>query len=105
MPNPCPIRKAIRTANNSFLRANDVSGNTCACGKHYTILQVITNLVLRKMKKREKANAELYYEIGKLDDKIRELEDESSKHASDTGRFVHDFVRKDKIIIQDNKSK
>ena len=68
------------------------------------VLVVFNNLSycldLRKRKKREKANAELYYEIRKLDDKIRELEDESSKHASDTGRFVHDFVRKDKIIMR-----
>ena len=69
------------------------------------ILVVFNNLSyyfdLRRKKKWEKANANLYYETRKLDDKIRELENESSKHASDTGRFVHDFVRKDKTIMRD----
>ena len=69
------------------------------------ILVVFNNLSyyfdLRRKKKWEKANANRYYETRKLDDKIRELENESSKHASDTGRFVHDFVRKDKTIMRD----
>ncbi|MCR5327437.1 MAG: hypothetical protein K6E12_01080 [Saccharofermentans sp.] len=56
---------------------------------------------MRKIRKMKKANAELYDEARTIDDKIRELENESSKHASDTGRFVHDFVRKDKTIMRD----
>lgn len=69
------------------------------------VLLVINNLNyffdMRKMKKTEKAGAELYEKAAKTDDKIRELENESSKQSSDTRRFVHDFVRKDKIIMRD----
>ena len=60
---------------------------------------------LRKMKELEKGNVELYGEFGKMDDKIRELENESSKLTGDIRRFVHEFVRKDRLIMQDNKSK
>ena len=70
------------------------------------VLLVINNLNyffdMRKMKKTEKAAAELYEKAAKTDDKIRELENESSKQSSDTRRFVHDFVRKDKIIMRDS---
>ena len=72
------------------------------------VLFVFTNLShfidSRKMKKREKANAELYAEVRKLDDKIRKLENESSKHTSDIRRFTHDFVGKDKLIMRDKIS-
>ena len=72
------------------------------------VLFVFTNLShfidSRKMKKREKANAELYAEVRKLDDKIRKLENESSKHTSDISRFTHDFVGKDKLIMRDKIS-
>jgi predicted nuclease with TOPRIM domain len=57
------------------------------------------------MKELEKGNVELYGEFGKMDDKIRELENESSKLTGDIRRFVHEFVRKDRLIMQDNKSK
>ena len=56
------------------------------------------------MKKKEKANAELYEKVAKMDDKIRELESESSKHTSDAKSFIHDFVRKDKLIMRDKIS-
>jgi predicted RNA-binding Zn-ribbon protein involved in translation (DUF1610 family) len=59
---------------------------------------------LKKMKKKEKANAELYEKVAKMDDKIRELESESSKHMSDAKSFIHDFVRKDKLIMRDKIS-
>ncbi len=72
------------------------------------VLLVINNLnyffEMRKMKKTEKADAELYEKVAKMDDKIRELENELSKHMSNTRRFVHDFVRKDKIIMRDKMS-
>ena len=56
---------------------------------------------LKKVKKIEETNAGLYDEAGKLDDKIRELEYESSKLSGDSRRFIHDFVKKDRIIMRD----
>ena len=53
----------------------------------------------------KKANAELYDEVNKIDDKISDLERESSKLTGDIRRFIHEFVRKDKLIMRDNKSK
>lgn len=58
-----------------------------------------------KIKKMQKANAELYDEVNKIDDKIRKLEKESSKLTGDIRRFIHEFVRKDRLIMRDNKSK
>jgi hypothetical protein len=40
-----------------------------------------------------------------MDDKMRELENESAKLTADVRRFTHEFVRKDKFIMQDGKSK
>ena len=60
---------------------------------------------LRRLNKIQNANAALYDEVRKMDDKIRELENESSKLTGDIRRFVHEFVRKDRLIMQDNKSK
>ena len=60
---------------------------------------------IRKRKDLNKANAELYDEAGKIDDKIRELENESSKLSGDIRRFSHEFVRKDRFIMRDKKSK
>lgn len=56
---------------------------------------------MRKIKKMEKANAQLYEESGKMDDKIRDFEKESSEHIRDIRNFIHDFVRKDKRIMRD----
>ena len=56
---------------------------------------------MRKIKKIEKANAKLYEEAGKMDDMIRDRENESSKHISDIRRFIHEFVRKDKLIMRE----
>ena len=59
---------------------------------------------IRRIKKLEKTNAVFYDEARKIDDKIRELENESSKRSGDIRRFIHEFVRKDKLIMRDNKS-
>ena len=59
---------------------------------------------LKEFKESEKVNAELYAEVSKIDDKIRELEKESTKLTGDTRRFIHDFVRKDRLIMRENKS-
>ena len=56
---------------------------------------------MRKIKRLEKANAELYEEAGKMADKISDLENESSKLTRDIRLFIHDFVRKDRLIMRD----
>ena len=56
---------------------------------------------IRKIKKFEKANVKLYAEAGKMEDKIRERESESSEHMRDIRTFIHDFVRKDRLIMRD----
>ena len=53
----------------------------------------------------QKANSKLYEEVNKIDDKIRDLEKESSKLTGDIRRFIHEFVRKDRRIMSNNKSK
>ena len=60
---------------------------------------------MRRIKKLERTNAEFYDEARKIDDKIKELENESSKLTGDIRRFIHEFVRKDRLIMRDNKSK
>ena len=60
---------------------------------------------MRRIKKLEKTNAVFYDEARKMDDKIRELENESSKLTGDIRRFIHEFVRKDRLIMRDHKSK
>jgi hypothetical protein len=60
---------------------------------------------MRRIKKLEKNNTEFYGEARRIDDKLKELENESAKLSSDVRRFIHEFVRKDKLIMRDNKSK
>ena len=59
---------------------------------------------LRRLNKIQKANATLYDEVRKMDDKMRELENESAKLTADVRRFTHEFVRKDRLIMRDKKS-
>ena len=77
------------------------------CGGISLVLAVVGILGfclgMRRMKKFEKTNAKLYDEARKLDDKIRELENESAKLTGKIRRFIHDFVRKDKLIMKDNE--
>ncbi len=75
-----------------------------------SLILIVVNILsysssMRKIRKMKKANAELYDEVNKIDDKIRDLEKESSKLTGDIRRFIHDFVRKDRLIMRDNKSK
>jgi ribosomal protein L37AE/L43A len=58
---------------------------------------------MRRIKKLEKNNAEFYGEARRIDDKIKALENESSELTGDIRRFIHEFVRKDKLIMRDNK--
>ena len=59
---------------------------------------------IRKIKRFDKANAKLYEEASIMDDKIRDIENESSKLEGDIRRFIHDFVRKDRLIMRDKIS-
>ena len=59
---------------------------------------------LRRLNKIQNANAALYDEVRKMDDKMRELENESAKLKGDIKRFIHDFVRKDRLIMRDKKA-
>ena len=75
-----------------------------------SLILIVVNILsynssMRKIRKMKKANAELYDEVNKIDDKISDLERESSKLTGDIRRFIHDFVRKDRLIMRDNKSK
>ena len=49
------------------------------------------------------AAARLFIAQPSLTSAIRELENESSKRSGDIRRFIHEFVRKDKLIMRDNK--
>jgi ribosomal protein L37AE/L43A/cell division protein FtsB len=74
-----------------------------------SLILIVLNIISyypgrRKIKKMQKANSKLYDEVNKIDDKIRELEKESSKLTGEIRRFVHDFVRKDRLIMRDKKS-
>ena len=86
-----------------------IRGIVISCGVVSLVLVVSNHLgmvsSLRRLNKIQNANAALYDEVRKMDDKIRELENESSKLTGDIRRFVHEFVRKDRLIMQDNKSK
>ena len=59
---------------------------------------------MRKIKEFKKNNAEFYGEARRIDDKIKALENESSELTGDIRRFIHDFVRKDRLIMRDKKS-
>ena len=55
----------------------------------------------RKLKKIEKENAKLYVEAGRIERKIKALEDESSKLLSEIRRSIHSFVKKDRAVMRD----
>ena len=52
---------------------------------------------MRKLKKLDKANAELYVESGKVDQQIKDIENRSEDILKDIRRSIHDFVRKDRL--------
>ena len=53
-----------------------------------------------KMKKIDDENSQLYVESGKMDEKIRDLEDRSAKLLNDLKRSIHEFVKKDRLIMK-----
>ena len=54
---------------------------------------------IRKLKKIDKENAALYVEAGRMEEKIKDLEDESAKLLAGIRGSIHNFVRKDRIIM------
>lgn len=86
-----------------------IRGIVIFCGVVSLVLIVSNHLgmasSLRRLNKIQKTNADLYAEVRKMDDKMRELENESAKLTADVRRFTHEFVRKDKLIMKDGKSK
>ena len=53
-----------------------------------------------KLRKLDKDNAALFVESGEMDSKINALESEIKKLSGGIRRTVHDFVRKDRAIIE-----
>ena len=84
-----------------------IRGNVISCGVVSLVLVVSNHLgmvsSLRRLNKIQNANAALYDEVRKMDDKIRELENESSELSGDIRRFVHDFVWKDRLKMRDKR--
>ena len=58
---------------------------------------------LIKVNKIEKDISALYVEAGKIDEQIRDLENESDDLLSDIKRSIHDFVRKDRLVMREKK--
>ena len=56
---------------------------------------------LKYVKKFEKENGDLYIESGKMDEKIRDLENKQAKLLAGLKRSIHDFVRKDRLRMND----
>ena len=85
-----------------------IRGIVISCGVVSLVLVVSNHLgmvsSLRRLNKIQNANAALYDEVRKMDDKMRELENESVKLTADVRRFIHDFVRKDRLIMRDIKT-
>ena len=52
---------------------------------------------VRKIKKLDRENSDLYVESGKVEEKIKYLENESSECLSGLKRSIHEFVRKDRL--------
>ena len=63
----------------------------------YNFLFVLPKII--KLKKLDKENAKLFVEAGKMDEKIQDLENESAKLLSGLKRSIHDFVKKDRMMI------
>ena len=54
----------------------------------------------KKMKKLDDGNSQLYVESGKMDEKIRDLENKSADLLNDLKRSIHEFVKKDRLIMK-----
>ncbi len=88
-------------ASNSEYSAT-IRGIVIFCGVISLVFLVFNNLSfffdMRKIKEFKKTNAEFYGEARRIDDKIKALENESSELTGDIRKFIHEFVRKDKLL-------
>ena len=56
---------------------------------------------VKKAKQIDKENSKLYVESGKMDEQIKDLENESAKLLAGLKKSIHDFVRKDRQRMKD----
>ena len=54
----------------------------------------------KKMKKIDDDNSQLYVESGRMEEKIRDLENKSADLLNDLKRSIHEFVKKDRLIMK-----
>ena len=59
---------------------------------------------VRKLKKLDRDNAELYVASGQREEMIRDMENETEEIVKSLRRTIHDFVRKDRIIMREKKA-
>ena len=52
-----------------------------------------------KIRNLDAENSRLYDEIGMMNKKIRDLENESEKHAANIRKYFHDFIKMDRNIM------
>ena len=56
-----------------------------------------------RLRKLDKGNSKLYVESGNMDEKIKALENATDKLRNDIKRSIHDFVKKDRLIMRDKQ--
>ena len=59
---------------------------------------------MRKLSKFDHANSRFYVEAGAIENQIKSLENESANLLKELRISIHDFVRKDRIIMRDMKA-
>ena len=55
----------------------------------------------KRLKRLDKENSKHYVESGNMDDRMRDLENETEKLKKEIKRSIHDFVKKDRLIMRD----
>lgn len=59
---------------------------------------------MRKLSNFDRANAKYYEEAGKIEEQIKSLEKKSANILKELRISIHDFVRKDRLIMRDKKA-
>ena len=65
----------------------------------YTLVALVPKAV--KLKRLDKSNTPLYVEAGKVDEKINALDSEIQKLSAQSRRTIHNFVKKDRAIMNE----
>lgn len=65
----------------------------------YTLVSLVPKAV--KLKRLDKSNTPLYVEAGKVDEKINALDSEIQKLSAQSRRTIHNFVKKDRAIMNE----